>query len=426
MKILYITYGLPYPPNSGVSIHDFNIIKQTSQHNTVYVLSLLYDSEEIKWLSNFREYCNFCEVVIARKRSLWEHFSEFVQGLLSGQPAACHSFIYQEMKQKIHQLLAREKIDIVQIEHSFLAPYVEAIPKSYHCKKVLSFQNLGARQYKSMAQMQSGIKEKMLSSLKSFLMQGWEATYAQKFDCNLVVSKQERDILLNENHALRIEVIENGVDTNSLQPLPEDPRSKTLLFVGTMSYPPNADAMLYFCQKTLPLIRKKIPDVNLLIVGQNPPQEIHKLAAEGNILVTGEVSDLKPYYEQAQVVIVPLRAGGGTRLKILEAMAFGRPVVSTKLGCEGLCLKNDEHILIADDPPEFSKYVIQLLKNVETRSRLANNARQLIEAKYDWRMVGRKLASVYDALREQQTGMDSGHTRPKHAFPESDKKGETA
>ncbi len=426
MKILYITYGLPYPPNSGVSIHDFNIIKQTSQNHTVFVLSLLYDSEENKWLSKFQEYCNFCDIVIARKRSLWKHFSGLVRGLLTGQPLACHTFIYPEMKQKIQQLLEREKIDIVQIEHSFLAPYIEAIPKRYVCKKILSFQNLGSRQYKSMAQMQLGLKRKVLSSLKSLLMQGWEAAYAERFDCNLVVSKQEMDILHQKNHRLKIEIIKNGVDTNLVRPLPKNPGSKTLLFVGTMSYPPNADAMLYFCKRTLPLIREKVPDITLVIVGQHPPQEIRELAADDNIMVTGEVSDLKPYYEQAQVVIVPLRAGGGTRLKILEAMAFGRSVVSTKLGCEGLRLKNGEQILIADKPRDFAECICHLLADASERARIASNGHQLVVAEYDWQKVGQKLVSIYKKLLEQQTEVDSIRFNPNPVYPEGDQKGEPA
>jgi glycosyltransferase involved in cell wall biosynthesis len=172
-----------------------------------------------------------------------------------------------------------------------------------------------------------------------------------------------------------------------------------------MGYSPNIDAMLYFCDEILPLIQAQVPNVKLVIAGQHPAPAILKLAERAGVSVTGAVPEVTPYYQQARLSIVPLRAGGGTRLKILESMALGRPVVSTSLGCEGLQVVDQEHLLIADTPVEFAQRVIQLLQDRELRARLAGQARRLVESRYDWSVISANLLRVYHDLVVQVDGI---------------------
>ncbi|MER3446056.1 MAG: hypothetical protein C4291_04115 [Candidatus Dadabacteria bacterium] len=398
MRILFITFGLPYPPDSGVRIHDFYLIKNVSKHHSVLVLSLIKSPEQVEHIKKLRQYCDYVDFVLERPRSIREHISGIICDLLNGRPLATHPFFYEEMASRIHEVLTKWNVDVVQIEHSFLAPYVESINDG--CKKIISFHNLGAIQYKRMMGLRTGFIQKSLFLVKWLLMLKWEARYAERFDHCLVVSPLEGRILQSANPRLSLSVIENGVDTELYRPLECISRNNNLLFVGVMGYPPNVDAILYFCEKIMPIIQRRIPDVRLIVVGHEPTPEIRKLAERGNVIVTGYVENIVSYYQRSKVTIVPLRGGGGTRLKILESMALGRPVVSTTLGCEGLSVVDGENIMIADTPTEFAERVIQLLTDKGLRDRIVHNARRLVETHYDWAVISRKLMKVYDNISD--------------------------
>ena len=169
-----------------------------------------------------------------------------------------------------------------------------------------------------------------------------------------------------------------------------------LVFVGTMSYPPNEEGVLFFCEKVLPEIHARIPDVRLSIVGKTPSPTVRDLERRfGHVRVTGEVDDVRPYLERAAVAVVPLLSGGGTRLKILEAMAAGRAVVSTSVGAEGLELRQGQEVLLANSPSEFAQACVSLLRDGERRGLLERNGRRLVEQKYDWGVTRQGLKDLY-------------------------------
>lgn len=398
MRILFITFGLPYPPDSGVRIHDFYLIKNVSQHHSVLLLSLITSPQQDEYIEQIGKYCDFVDFVVAKTRSVREQIFGIVQSLCSSRPLATHTFIYDEMLIKIKEAVNKWNVDVVQIEHSFLAPYVEAISTNNRCKKILSFHNLGAIQYKRMMGLRTGFTQKSLFLIKWILMLQWEAKYAEKFDHCLVVSPIEGKMLKSANPRLLISVIENGVDTELYRPIEYVSKNNDLLFIGVMGYPPNVDGILYFCEDIMPIIQCGIPDIRLVVVGHEPVPEIRKLVERGNVIVTGYVEDVVPYYQQSKVTIVPLRGGGGTRLKILESMALGRPVVSTSIGCEGLNVADRENIMIADTPMDFVQCVIQLLTDKKLRERIAHNARCLVETHYDWSKISQRLMEVYDNI----------------------------
>ncbi len=414
MNVLFVTYGLPYPPDRGPRIRDSFLIKSVSRRHDVLLLSLLDSPEQMRYLSQMERHCRLVDAIVARPRSPAEHIRGVLRGVLSGRPPATHPFFYEEMAAKIREVTTRRNVDIVQIEHSFLAPYVDALPRGSKCKAVLDFHNVGLGQYRRMIGLNTRPAQKLGFVLKWLLMLGWESAYAQRFDHCLVVSQQERELLQTSRPNLPISVIENGVDTTVCKPLPEASVGNVLLLVGTIGYPPNRDAVLYFCQRILPLIQRRIPDVKLYVVGHAPTSEIQGLAVRKNVVVTGSVPDIVPYYQQARLTVVPLRGGGGTRLKILESMAFGRPVVSTSLGCEGLAVVDGEHVMIADSPSEFAERVIQLLEDRGLRAQICENAVQLVQTRYDWSIISQKLMDVYAALLDQADvkGAESSQKRP--------------
>ncbi len=395
-RILFVTSGLPYPPHSGARQHDFHLIKEVSKYYSVSLLSLLETESERRFIENLRPYCDSIDVVTASPRSFRENVQGALRCVREHRPFATHPYFYPEMAEKIRQLLTTQRIDVLQIEQSFLAPYRDVLPANAACKTILSLHNLGSLQYRRMLRMTTSVREKLLFFLKWLLMRNWEARYAQRFDHILMVSGYEAQLLrkLIKPH-LPITVIENGVDVRAHQILSLPHKSNSLIFTGIMGYEPNEDAVLWFCREILPLVRQTIPGVMLLIVGHAPSPKVQKLAKHPDIVVTGYVPDIAPYYQQAQISIVPLRAGGGTRLKILEAMMLGRPVVSTSLGCEGLHVVDRKHLHIADTAQDFAQCIIQLLSDQAECETLINNARQLVESHYDWKIIGQKLLKVY-------------------------------
>jgi polysaccharide biosynthesis protein PslH len=398
MRILFVTYGLPWPPRSGVRIRDFNLIRHLSRQHSILVLSLLEFPEEVEELAHLRPYCEMVDAVTAPQLGLREGVAAVGRGLRARRPLATHSFYSEELAAKINAVVTRQDPDVIQIEHSFLAPYVDALPKASRCKKVLSFHNVGSRQYSRMTRLQLGLKDRLGFAGKSLLMRGWEVALAEKFDHCVVVSVTEQRLLQAAKLTRPISVIDNGVDTELYQPLPETSGGNAVLFVGTMGYAPNVDAVLHFQRAIMPLVRNSVPDVELLVVGAHPRPQIRQLAMPGEVTVTGQVPDVVPYYQRSRVSIVPLRAGGGTRLKILESMALGRPVVSTSIGCEGLAVVDGEHLLIADEPESFAECVVRLLIDQELRERIARHGRQLVERRYDWSAASRRLATIYQSV----------------------------
>jgi glycosyltransferase involved in cell wall biosynthesis len=261
--------------------------------------------------------------------------------------------------------------------------------------------NVGSLQYRRIAALKTGLLKQAGFRIKAALMQGWEARAAARFDCSLVVSDREAALLRADDASLRIEVIENGVDCERFQPLPEAADANALLFLGVLGYPPNSDGILWFIEEIWPSIRSASPAVRLRVAGHAPGPALMAANSLPGVRVEGRVEDVVPLYEEAGIVIVPLRAGGGTRLKILEAMALGRLVVSTTLGCEGLDVQPEEDLLIADSPAEFAAQVLRALGDPALRQRIAANARRQVESRYSWRKIGRRLLDVYSDLHAE-------------------------
>ncbi|HEX7589327.1 MAG TPA: glycosyltransferase family 4 protein [Anaerolineae bacterium] len=404
MNILYVTYGLPYPPVSGARIRDLHLIQQLSQRHKIHLFSLLEDPTEAAYAAQLAAYCASVEMFPLDHQSLPDRIAVLKEHIVARRPLATFPFMNRAMMALIREVAVANSVDAIQVEHSFLAPYVEALSPGFRGVKVLSLHNLADRQYQRIAQLPLGLTRRFSFWLKARLMSQWEAVYASHFDCVITVSETDRRQLASANPKLHLAIIENGVDTRQCQPLPEAAENG-LLFAGTMGYAPNVDAMLWFCNEILPRIQEAVPDFKVWIVGRSPSRAVQKLGKRQNVIVTGQVPDLAPYYRQANVVIVPLRAGGGTRLKILEAMAYGRPVVSTTVGCEGLAVCDGETILIADSAAAFAARVITLLRDKAGRERIARAARHLVEGRYDWSIIGGELLTLYESLATRRTGV---------------------
>jgi sugar transferase (PEP-CTERM/EpsH1 system associated) len=397
MKILWITNKLPYPLVSGGKIRVYHLLSHIAQHHEVTLLSLLDSPDEIRYLPHLQPYCSTIETAVKkRRRSRVKLFFRILKSILKGQPPRNAIALYEDLRSKLEEVVHNNTFDIIQIEQSNMAPYIENATGKERSVNLISLYDIGATQRKRLLDLQTDLQSRFWTWLDWIFVRRWEPTYlARHFDKCMVVSSVDQAWLQKANPTLDVVVIPNGVDTTQYTPLVEDPASKSILFIGKMSYPPNVDGASYFCEEILHLIQQQIPDINLMIVGQEPVPSVQALASD-IVTVTGYVESIIPYYQQSFVSVIPLRAGSGTRLKILEAMALGRVVVTTTLGCEGLDVTHGENILIADTSADFADQVVRVFKDKELRQHLVKNGRHLVETTYDWKAIGEKLLKVYE------------------------------
>ncbi len=400
MRILIIAPFIPYPLLSADAVRLYNLLKYITREHEVWLACLLDASPVAEdGVPHLREMCAGVEVSIKDELPRLRRFPGLVQFGLAGKPPELKFYDSKDFKQKLQRLASTVDFDIVQIEHSCMGLYSELFSSRANLKRILVIHNVSSQQWARIARVERGRGRSFRSQFYSWTMSHWEPGYAERFDRIITVSEPNRQLLCEANPRLHIDVVPNGVDTQLHQSLPIENILPTLLFVGIMEYQPNADGAIYFCQEILPIIKRTIPEVDLWIVGQDPLPEVRALAS-GSVHVTGRVPEVLPYYQRSSIAVVPLRAGGGTRLKILEAMALGRPVVTTTIGCEGLDVRDGEHVLIADTPEEFSSRVVELLTDRDLYLRIAANARELVVNRYDWKAIGAQMLRIYDDMAD--------------------------
>ena len=375
-------------------MRDLNTIRCLSRRHSVMLLSVTFAPHDPAHLDALREYCEHVDTV-PTLRSSPRRAAALARGLLAGRPIAAYPYYIEELSLKIRHVLATRPVDVVSFEQTYVASYLGSIPQGHRCRTVLSLHNIASSQYHSMASLRGGAAAKAAWRVKGWLMGRMELRYLDRFDCIVAVSERDASVLRAGHPRRRVSVVENGFHAAGVTPLAEPHEGNNLVFVGNMLYAPNADAVIYFAEEVLPIVCRTVHDARFLVVGASPPEQLQP-SARPNVVVTGGVDDVVPYYEQSRVAVVPLRAGGGTRLKILEAMALGRAVVTTSKGCEGLDVRHREHVMIADSTADFARGVVELLQRPDLRQALARNARHLVETRYDWSIINEKLSAFYE------------------------------
>jgi sugar transferase (PEP-CTERM/EpsH1 system associated) len=401
MRILFVTNLIPYPPTSGAQLRPYHLLRRITANHQVWLATHVYQSGFSERLQHLEKFCQKIIVGKMKKRSRIERLPGLISYLLKGKPPELRLMYSDELASKIQLLCSEIAFDVVQIEESCMALYLNSITLSDSCKYILSFYDIIFDRYARYYDMERTQFMKWRKYLHGRMMRGWEPYYAERFDRCITVSCRDRQLLKRANPRLKVNVVPNGVDIKEFQPLPYDD-NKNILFLGKMDYLPNLDAALYLYNEIFPRVKMRIPDAEMWVVGENPSDELCELGYNG-LHVTGRVDDVLPYYQQCSVCAVPLRSGGGTRLKILEAMALGRPIVTTTIGCEGLDVVDGEHLLIADAPKEFADQVIRVLTDRHLREYLTRNSRQLVVSKYSWDTIAERLMQIYDSLYEAIT-----------------------
>lgn len=296
-----------------------------------------------------------------------------------------------KLRQLVERAVQEWRPDVAIVVHGMAAAWAEGLPGSLPA--VLSLHDLHWQWYRSRAQRRRGVVALMLNAEAKRHRRHLLGQLA-RYQAAIALSTVEADEL-RQTTSIPVSVIPTGVDTSTLRPAPEQAGPPRLVFTGTLSYQPNSQGIRWFADHVWPLVRRQLTEAQLEVVGRDPPASVRALGQREGITVVGSVPDMAPYFARAHAVVVPILTGAGIRVKIVEAMAAGRAVVSTSLGWRGLPLVEPErHLLVADDPQHFADATVRLLKHPELRRSIAHEARLLAEENYDWRSLGDQQEAV--------------------------------
>lgn len=391
MKLLMLTANLP-SPTGGANARNYYLLKALARKHTVSLLAFTSASGlEIATNRAALECLTHELQVIPQDTNRMKRFQQFAN------VARGHSYLLDlhtlpELQEALNAMLAREPYDGALFESSLMAGY--HLPA--HLMTIIDQHNIEHELLQRIYRSEKSPLRKWYNWSESRILKRMELAYCRKANIVLVVSERERLLLKELLPDQLIEVVPNGVDTevfqrnDSLQEIADQ-----IIFTGTMDYYPNTQAVLYFARYCWPLLREQVPAATWLIVGKNPPQEVQRLATTlPGVTVTGTVPDVRPYLMASTVAIAPIQTGSGTRLKILEALAAQTALVSTTIGCEGLAVVPDKHLLVADTPDAFVHAVVTLLRNPQQRNALASAGRALVETEYSWEWCGEQLVRI--------------------------------
>lgn len=393
MKVLLLTQVLPYPPDSGPKVKTWNVVKYLAQRHRVTLVSFVRGDqrEDIQVLERL---CAGGVYTVPMERSKVGDAIHMLRSLLTGQPFLMIRDDRAAMRHLVDRLTAEQRFDVVHADQLNMAQYAARVSGA---AKVLDAHNALWLLYRRLWETTRSGPQKWLLGRDWRLLKAYEGRICREFDAVLAVSQEDR-VALEEaaGRAVDITVIPIAIDTEEVALVERVPEPRHILHIGTMYWPPNIDGVRWFVRDVWPLIRKRRPDAQFDIVGARPPREIMALGGdETGINVTGYVPDPMPYLRRAALMVVPLRAGGGMRVKILNALAQGIPVVSTTLGCEGIAVTPGWDALLGDTPETFAAQVLRVLNDPDLGRRLAANGRRLVEREYDYRPVCHALDPVY-------------------------------
>ncbi len=390
MKTLVIAPFSPYPLVFGGAIRLYHLLKMFSTVSDVSLLAYRSWSEDGDNVGDLDTFCK--EVVLVDEHPLSTRRKWMLQARSSFGTCTFQYFSHysQSFQRQLTTLVRRQEFDYIVTSFSQMAYF--RLPRT-NALRVLDLHNIEYELLARRAQVEHNPVKKAMLWLEAKKFQRDEIALCKEFDLVLAPSERERNQLRAMLPSTHVECLPNSINTEYFALRDANPVQNEILFVGTTHVDANRDGVCYFMEEIFPLIEQHIPNVRFTIVGGDPPPRIREFGRRSNVEVTGYVKDVRPYMQRAKIMVVPLRVGGGTRLKVLEGLSFGVPTVSTTLGSEGIAVRDGDHLLLADTPEAFAGKVVGLMQDNDLQNSLRVNGRRLVEQEYSWRAVGKKLAA---------------------------------
>jgi glycosyltransferase involved in cell wall biosynthesis len=388
MRILWVKMGGLWPSTTGGRVRSLQIISELSRRHQVSVVTTHGPGDDPEGLARHLTHCHRVVSLpyTVPKRGSAAFPAAVAKSWLSPYPVDLWKWRVPEIRDQVDALTAGGNVDLCIADFLFAAVNV---PMGRTTPVVLFEHNVEYQIWQRLAALERRPWMRALFEIEWRKLRAREAEACAQADLTIAVSEDDRRRLEQIAPGIRAASIPTGVDTAYFTPVPAAERPAHLVFSGSMDWHPNEDAVVHFADAILPRIRDEVPDVTFTVVGRNPTDRLRDIAARNGITVTGTVADVRPSIAEAAVYVVPLRAGGGTRLKIFEAFAMARPVVSTTVGAEGLGIGPGKHYVAADRPAEFAGSVVALLRDPARRRQLGDAGRRLVESCYSWPTVTR-------------------------------------
>lgn len=407
MRLLYFATHQMWPLTSGNRLRDYYLATELAKRASVTFVEMCHAGEEPSCPPNKGVF----ERVVSLRKSPGYTPVKVVRGLAGPTPLTVLNYFDSKSASQLAKLITLQRFDALQVEGVHLSTYLPVFQGTPNCPGILiDWQNIESELMWRYSENTSFWPKRAVARRTATLLERFETRLLGNWKRHTVVSERERENLLRRCPSATVDVVPNGVDTSffsaaqisevakSIQPAKS---KRTILFVGSMDYHANIDGATWFTREIWPEIAEKHPELLFMVVGRNPAGAVKALTSE-RIRVTGTVEDVRPFYASAVAVVVPLRIGSGTRLKILEAMAAGVPVVSTGLGVEGIDATPNTHFLLADDRASMVAAIDQMISS-PIRLRIVEAARQFVVKHHDWAIAGEKLYQILRQLAQKPT-----------------------
>ena len=395
MRLLWVKTELLHPLDKGGRIRTYAMLRELNRDLQISYLALDDGLSSPEARGRASEYCTSVECVPARivSKGSIAFVGDLARNTFSALPYAVWKYRSATMRRRIEQIARSGAVDAVVCD--FLAPAVN-VPDYLPVPTVLFQHNVESAIWERHAKHATDPLRRRYFQSQWRRMLAFERAQCSRFDHVVAVSPDDASRFRTQLGARSVSEVGTGVDTDYFQPSASaEPEPGNITFTGSMDWMPNGDAMAFFVDGILPLVRANMPQVRLRIVGRRPSPNVQALAQRDSAIeVTGTVPDVRPHLERAAVVVVPLRIGGGTRLKIFEAMAMQKAVVSTSVGAEGLPVRHEEHLLIADTPADFASAVNRLLREPALARELGERAARFVRSRFGWSAVAAEFAET--------------------------------
>lgn len=412
MNILFLTQVLPYPLTSGARIRAYYMLRFLANYHQVTLVSFVREDDRPEDAEHLRQFCA-AVYTIPMQRSPLRNVLALAGSFYSGQPVV----ILRDRVGAMHKLLAavvrQECFDVIHADQTSMAQYAlyagQALPQGRRPRLLLDQHNAMHLLVQRQAHHERG-PMKLLYQREARLFRGYEAQLCRTFDRLLTVTEVDKEAHIalfpaaeGRQIAAKILPVPICVETEDRPPLTYQDEGPHILHLGTMFWPPNVEGVVWFAREVLPLVLEQVPDACLTVAGKHPPPQVESLAGAaaplaGHVMVTGFVADPEPLLRRSRVFIVPVRAAGGMRVKILDGWRCGVPIVSTTIGAEGVDVRDGENILLADEPTAFSQAIVRLLTDNSLGRCLRENGRRWVEEHYNWQTVYRTVNNIYESF----------------------------
>lgn len=392
MNILFLSTNYPYPVDSGHNIRTFNTLKYLSKENNIFYLAFSKKRDDVNKIDPIKKMCKSVDIFFIpddfnKLRMLLSLF----QNLFSFYPYIANKYYRKNMKKRLNEIIQNNKIDIIHFDLLHLSRYLD---NSIEIPYTLTEHNVESSRLLTILNNNKNYFFKIYMYLQYKKLMKFETENCPKYETCISVSTEDAETLRKMCPDSNLTIIPNGVDIDYFKPCLDKPLSNGMAWVGGMGDIYNKEAVNYFCKKIFPVIKDKINDVKFTVIGKNPTKEVLKLSSN-NVNCVGYVDDIRPYIHRATIFVAPIISGGGTKLKVLNALSMGKAVVTTSVGAEGIEVTNYENIIIEDEPEKFARKVIELLNSPRQVQEIGKKARELILDKYDWNKIGKKHNRLY-------------------------------